>query len=103
MFAGELTTAASLIAEIQTATEATGSRLAPYAPVALAAFRGREAEAVALIDRSRPDVLLRGEGLGLSVLDWAESVLYNGLGRYDEARRRVYAAGVCRTRVRPHD
>ena len=28
----------------------------------------------------------RGEGIGLSVLDWAEAVLYNGLGRYDDAR-----------------
>ena len=27
----------------------------------------------------------RGEGAGLSFMDWAESVLYNGLGRYDEA------------------
>ena len=28
----------------------------------------------------------RGEGIGISVLDWAEAVLYNGLGRYEEAR-----------------
>jgi DNA-binding CsgD family transcriptional regulator len=27
----------------------------------------------------------RGEGAGLSFIDWAESVLYNGLGRYAEA------------------
>jgi DNA-binding CsgD family transcriptional regulator len=27
----------------------------------------------------------RGEGIGLSVLDWAAAVLYNGLGRYQEA------------------
>jgi DNA-binding CsgD family transcriptional regulator len=86
LFAGELVAASSLIQEIQAATEATGSHLAPYAPVALAAFRGREADAVALVERSRTDVLDRGEGLGLSVLDWAESLLYNGLGRYDEAR-----------------
>jgi DNA-binding CsgD family transcriptional regulator len=86
LFAGELVAAASLIQEIQAATEASGSHLAPYAPVALAAFIGREADAAPLIDRSRTDVLDRGEGLGLSVLDWAESLLYNGLGRYDLAR-----------------
>ena len=27
----------------------------------------------------------RGEGAGLSFIDWAESVLYNGLGRYADA------------------
>ena len=85
LFAGELTTAATLVDEIQAAIEATGSTLAPYGAVGLAALRGREAEAISLIDESRSDVTLRGEGRGLSVLDWAEAVLYNGLGRYEEA------------------
>jgi DNA-binding CsgD family transcriptional regulator/tetratricopeptide (TPR) repeat protein len=98
LFAGELSVAASLIEEIQTATEATGSHLAPYGPVALAAFRGREPEAAALIDKSRPDVMHRGEGLGLSVLDWAEAVLYNGLGRYEAAQ-----AAALRVGEHPHD
>jgi DNA-binding CsgD family transcriptional regulator len=93
LFAGELVAAASLIGEIQAATDATGSHLAPYAPVALAAFRGREPEAAALIDRARPDVVRRGEGLGLSVLDWAEAVLYNGLGRYDAAQAAALRVG----------
>ena len=52
----------------------------------LVALRGREPEAIALIDESRVDATQRGEGIGLSVLDWAQAVLYNGLGRYDEAR-----------------
>jgi len=30
-------------------------------------------------------VTLRGEGIGISAIDWAEAVLYNGLGRYEEA------------------
>jgi DNA-binding CsgD family transcriptional regulator len=86
LFAGELTTAASLVEQIQAATEATGSNLAPYAAVGLAALQGGEAEAVRLIVASRADVMLRGEGIGISVLDWAEAVLYNGLGRYEHAR-----------------
>jgi DNA-binding CsgD family transcriptional regulator len=98
LFAGELVAAASLIGEIQAATDATGSHLAPYGPVALAAFRGREPEAAALIDGARPDVMHRGEGLGLSVLDWAEAVLYNGLGRYKEAQ-----AAALRVGEHPHD
>ena len=39
-----------------------------------------------LIDTSRAEVSRRGEGIGISVLDWAEAVLYNGLGRYEQAR-----------------
>jgi RNA polymerase sigma factor (sigma-70 family) len=49
------------------------------------AMRGDEAEARRLIDAARPTATERGEGAGLSFMDWAESVLYNGLGRYDEA------------------
>ena len=76
----------SLVEQIQAATDATGSNLAPYAAVGLAALRGSEAEAARLIARSRAEVTRRGEGIGISVLDWAEAVLYNGLGRYEEAR-----------------
>ena len=86
LFAGELNTAALLIDEIRAASEATGSNLTPYGAVGLAALRGREPEAISLIDESRQDATGRGEGVGLSVLDWAQAVLYNGLGRYDVAR-----------------
>ena len=86
LFAGELSTAASLVEELQATTEAIGSTLAPYARVGLLALRGRETEAASLIDGSRVEVTRRGEGIGISVLEWAEAVLYNGLGRYEEAR-----------------
>jgi len=85
LFAGELAAAASLVEEAQAATEATGSNLTPYGAVGVAAFRGREAEATSLIDSSRAEVTQRGEGVGISVLDWADALLHNGLGRYDEA------------------
>ena len=98
LFAGELTTAATLVDEIRGAIEATGSTLAPYGAIGLAALRGREAEAISLIHETRSDVTLRGEGRGLSVLDWAEAVLYNGLGRYEEAR-----AAALRVVGYPHD
>ena len=71
MLAGELTTAAALLQEVQAATEATASMLAPYGAVGLAALRGREAEALALIDANRKDVERRGEGIGLTVIAWA--------------------------------
>jgi len=85
LFAGELTAAALLVDEIRVATEATGVSLTPYGAVGVAALRGRQPEAISLIGESREDVTRRGEGIGLSVLDWAEAVLYNGLGRYEEA------------------
>jgi DNA-binding CsgD family transcriptional regulator len=85
VFAGELALAASLYEALQEATELTGSPLAPYHAVGLVALRGREAEARHFIDAARPEVTERGEGAGLSFMDWAESVLYNGLGRYAEA------------------
>jgi DNA-binding CsgD family transcriptional regulator len=98
LFAGELTTAASLVDEIRSASEATGSNLTPYGAVGLAALRGREAEAISLIDESRQDATRRGEGVGLSVLDWAQALLYNGLGRYDQAR-----VAALRVTEYPHD
>jgi hypothetical protein len=42
---GDFAAAASLIAEADAIPEATGARIAPYAELRLAAFRGREAEA----------------------------------------------------------
>ena len=100
VFAGELALAASLQDALQEATELTGSPLAPYHAVGLAAMRGREAEARQFFDTARAEVIERGEGAGLSFMDWAESVLYNGLGRYAEAlaaARRV----VDHTELRP--
>jgi DNA-binding CsgD family transcriptional regulator/tetratricopeptide (TPR) repeat protein len=85
LLAGELTTAASLTEQVQAATEATGSNLAPYGALGLAALRGREAEAAELIETSRKEVELRGEGIGITVTGWAKAVLYNGLGRYQKA------------------
>jgi DNA-binding CsgD family transcriptional regulator len=84
-FAGELATAASLVDEIRALAEATGRNVPPYAAVGLAGMRGREAETVGLIFDCREELTRRGEGIGISVLDWAEAVLYNGLGRYEEA------------------
>jgi DNA-binding CsgD family transcriptional regulator len=84
-FAGELAAAGSLIEGVQVTTEATGSNLAPYGALGLAAFRGREAEAAALASATKDEVVVRGEGIGIGVTDWATAVLSNGLGRHDLA------------------
>jgi RNA polymerase sigma factor (sigma-70 family) len=86
LFAGELTAAASLVEEIRTATEASDTLVAPYGAVGLLVLRGHQAEASYLIEHSRAELTHRGEGVGLSMLDWAEAVLFNGLGRYEDAR-----------------
>ena len=84
LFAGELTAAAALVEEVQAVTEATGSNLAPYGALGLAAWQGREDDASALIEATIGELTLRGEGIGITVMKWASSVLYNGLGRYDK-------------------
>jgi DNA-binding CsgD family transcriptional regulator len=85
LFAGELGAAASLADEVRAATEATGSNLAPYAALGVAAMHGRDTEASALTAATGQDVALRGEGIGVTLTNWANAVLYNGLGRYDRA------------------
>ena len=86
LFAGELAAAASLTDEVQAATEATGSNLAPYGALGLAALRGLETETSTLIRATGPEVALRGEGIGVTLTNWANAVLYNATGRYDQAR-----------------
>jgi ATP/maltotriose-dependent transcriptional regulator MalT len=82
---GELLAAVQLIEEARTLTEVLGSYLPPYAPLILAAWRGREAEASKLIEETLREVASRGEGQGVAAAQWARAVLYNGLGRYEEA------------------
>jgi DNA-binding CsgD family transcriptional regulator len=90
VFAGELDTAASLVAELDAVEQATGTTLAPYAALTLAAWRGREQEVVDLLDAKLAEVVARGEGSGVLVAQWARAVLANGLAQYGEA---VQAAG----------
>jgi len=85
LFAGEFAEAASLVAQAESVAEATGSSLAPYGVLALAVFRGQEARAAQLIQTATDDAGRRGEGGGLSSVQWAAAVLGNSLGRYQEA------------------
>jgi DNA-binding CsgD family transcriptional regulator len=85
LFEGDLTGAASLIGELQVVMDVTGSNLAPYPALGVAAMRGRQAEAAALIEATIKEVSLRGEGTGIAVAEWANAVLNNGLGNYQQA------------------
>jgi len=85
VWSGDFAAATSLIAEAGTVCEATGSRFAPVAATMLAAFRGREAEAVPLIQSIIDQGTAWGQGISVTVAHWVAAVLYNGLGRYEEA------------------
>ena len=85
LFAGEFAEAASMVAQAESVTEATGSSIALHGAVTLAAFRGQEAQAAQLIQTATDDAGRRGEGGALSLIDWAAAVLYNSLGRYEQA------------------
>jgi DNA-binding CsgD family transcriptional regulator len=85
LFAGELAAAASLIQQLQPAIEATGSNRVPYSALGLAAFAGRQAEATSMIDAITEDVTLRGEGIGITIIEWASALLNNGIGNYEKA------------------
>jgi DNA-binding CsgD family transcriptional regulator len=83
--AGEFAAAAALIEEADAITEATGNAPLAYTSLVLAAWRGREAEALELIEASREDAAGRGEGRAITLAEYTTAVLYNGLGRYREA------------------
>ena len=85
VLAGEFTEAASMVAQAESVTEATGSSIAPYGALTLAVFAGRETQAAHLIQTATDDAERRGEGAALSFAQWAAAVLANSLGRYEEA------------------
>jgi DNA-binding CsgD family transcriptional regulator len=82
---GEFGTAASLVAEADSVTDATGTRVAPYGALVLAGFQGRDGEARGLIDGTIEEFTAGGQGTAVQYARWARSVLLNGLGRYPEA------------------
>jgi DNA-binding CsgD family transcriptional regulator/lactam utilization protein B len=82
---GEFERAALLVAEADSVTEATGTRVAPYGALVLAGLQGRAAEATELIDATIEECTAGGQGTAVQYARWAHSVLLNGLGRYAEA------------------
>ncbi|MEU8810774.1 AAA family ATPase [Streptomyces violaceoruber] len=87
LFAGALDAASLLTAEIPTVLEAAGGDLAPYGALTLAALKGDGPHAEQLIRSSLEDSAARGEGIGVSIAQWARAVLCNGAGKYERARQ----------------
>ncbi|MFF7458499.1 AAA family ATPase [Kitasatospora sp. NPDC008115] len=83
VLAGEMDRADALIAEARAIGEATGSHyLAHYASLVTEPWKGREAEVLQAVDAMARDAD-PGDAPGSGA--WAKAVLYNGLGRYEEA------------------
>jgi DNA-binding CsgD family transcriptional regulator len=82
---GDFAAAASLIAESEAIAVVIGSGVARYSGVFLAGLRGAEAEAVPLIEAVVTDSRAAGQGLGIQWSRWVSAILYNGLGRYEQA------------------
>jgi ATP/maltotriose-dependent transcriptional regulator MalT len=82
---GDFAGAASIIAETDSVAAAIGSPVAPYTLLRLRALQGREAVASALIANTIEQAAAEGQGNAVDWAHWAAAVLYNGLGRYEEA------------------
>jgi DNA-binding CsgD family transcriptional regulator len=83
---GDFGVSASLIAEADAVCEATGTRYPSYMLLLLVCLRGSHAEAIPLIDATISAAEAEGQGFAVTCARWMSAILYNGLGRYDEAR-----------------
>jgi DNA-binding CsgD family transcriptional regulator len=85
IFAGEFAVAETLSEEAHAVSDAIANPDVPHARVFLAAWRGQLAETSRLTAAGERDATARGEGRTIGVGKYATAVLYNGLGRYDDA------------------
>jgi DNA-binding CsgD family transcriptional regulator len=82
---GDFADTASLIEESESVAAVTGSPIAPYTLLRLRSLQGSEAEASTLIASVLERAATGDQGLATDWAHWAAAVLYNGLGRYQEA------------------
>ncbi|HWN22602.1 MAG TPA: LuxR C-terminal-related transcriptional regulator, partial [Gaiellaceae bacterium] len=74
-----------LIDEAWAIREATGYAPALFTPLLLSAWRGREVLALELITATIEEASVQDVGRATALTDYAKAVLYNGLGRYQDA------------------
>jgi DNA-binding CsgD family transcriptional regulator len=77
--------AARLSREAEAITDATGTPVVAAGALVLAALRGNEQDADALIDLTIQGATASGQGIALQFALWARALVLNGLGRYPEA------------------
>jgi DNA-binding CsgD family transcriptional regulator len=83
--AGEFTAASDIIEESDAITEATGNAPLRYSSLLLAAWRGEVPESQTPFQADVQLALSWGEGRAIGLGDFFRAVLYNGLGRYQDA------------------
>jgi DNA-binding CsgD family transcriptional regulator len=83
--AGEFASAEALGEEARAVSAAISNPDVSISSLFLAGWRGRQAEALRLIEASDRDAVGRGEGRRIGAGRYAAAVLYNGLGRYELA------------------
>lgn len=83
--AGEFAAASKLNEEADAISRAAGNAPPVYAALLLAVWRGRESEASQLVEAEIRQAGGRGEGRAIGLAEYATAVLYNGLGRYEDA------------------
>jgi len=84
---GELAEAEVLARELDAAADAAGTEPPAHIAMLLAAYRGDDAEGRRLISEARAQLSPDRRGLGVLVVAFADLLLNNGLGRYEEALR----------------
>jgi DNA-binding CsgD family transcriptional regulator len=82
---GNFAAATSANAETAAVLEATGTPLGSVGAMLLAALRGREPEATAMFDPAEELAVASGQGSGVQVIQWVRAILFNSLGRYEQA------------------
>ncbi|WP_433296352.1 AAA family ATPase [Pseudonocardia sp. CA-142604] len=93
VLAGELTSAHTKLAELNAISRATGNQLTALGGMLLAGWQGRGSESLELIEDTAMQCQLRDKRSGLAVAAWAKAVLFNSLGRYDDALEAIEQAG----------
>jgi DNA-binding CsgD family transcriptional regulator len=83
--AGEFAEASALIEEADAISVATGNPPLRYASLMFLAWRGQEVAALRAIESSLQEATARGEGRAIGLARYATALLYNGLGRYQDA------------------
>ncbi len=82
---GDFPLAASLIAEADVVSEATGIRYPPFAVLWLTCLSGNEAEAAPLIEATITEGTAGGQGHAVSFAHCMAAILYNGFGHHAAA------------------
>jgi ATP/maltotriose-dependent transcriptional regulator MalT len=83
---GDFAAASALIAEADTIRALTAAHAVPLTAMMLLALQGRQAEAAPLIEATIAEAQADGQGIAVAYAYWAAAILYNGLGRYEEAQ-----------------